>query len=100
MDRYRMWAALTALTQEVKLQGRSFKQLSDTLARETAKPRSRKEVLDGLLELRERLLRGVEAAGRRAKECSRSSGIASFAGAGNRSGMRSTWWMRWTRVTA
>ena len=27
VDRYRMWAALTALTQEVKLQGRAFKQL-------------------------------------------------------------------------
>ena len=60
VDRYRMWAALTALTQEVKLQGRTFKQLSDTLGRDN-EARSRKEVLDGLLELRERLLRGVEA---------------------------------------
>ena len=63
---FRMWAALTALTQEVKLQGRSFKQLSDTLARDQ-EVRSRKEVLDGLLELRERLLRGVEASGGREK---------------------------------
>ncbi len=31
-DLYSMWAALTGLTQEVKLQGRSFKQLSETLA--------------------------------------------------------------------
>jgi molecular chaperone GrpE len=61
VDRYRMWAALTALTQEVKLQGRTFKQLSETLGRDN-EARSRKEVLDGLLELRERLLRGVEAA--------------------------------------
>ena len=31
-DLYSMWAAVTALTQEVKLQGRTFKQLSETLA--------------------------------------------------------------------
>jgi hypothetical protein len=66
VDRYRMWAALTALTQEVKLQGRSFKQLSDTLGRDN-EARSRKEVLDGLLDLRERLLRGVEGAEARQK---------------------------------
>jgi molecular chaperone GrpE len=66
VDRYRMWAALTTLTQEVKLQGRTFKQLSETMGRDHA-ARSRKEVLDGLLELRERLLRGVEAAGEREK---------------------------------
>ena len=66
VDRYRMWAALTALTQEVKLQGRTFKQLAETLGRDN-EARSRKEVLDGLLELRERLLRGVEAAGSREK---------------------------------
>jgi hypothetical protein len=66
VDRYRMWAALTALTQEVKLQSRAFKQLSDTLGRDQ-ESRSRKEVLDGLLELRERLLRGAEAAAAREK---------------------------------
>ncbi len=66
VDRYRMWAALTALTQEVKLQGRTFKQLSDTLGRDN-EARSRKEVLDGLLDLRERLLRGAEASGERQK---------------------------------
>jgi molecular chaperone GrpE len=66
VDRYRMWSALTALTQEVKLQGRTFKQLSDTLGRDN-EARSRKEVLDGLLELRERLLRGVEGAEAREK---------------------------------
>lgn len=31
-DLYSMWAALTALTQEVKLQGRAFRQLDQTLA--------------------------------------------------------------------
>ena len=66
VDRYRMWAALTALTQEVKLQARTFKQLSETLGRDQ-EARSRKEVLDGLLELRERLLRGADAAGAREK---------------------------------
>jgi molecular chaperone GrpE (heat shock protein) len=64
VDEYAMWAALTALTQEVKLQGRAFKQMSETLARE-AERRSRKEVLDALLETRERLLRGLESAQRR-----------------------------------
>ena len=59
-DLHAMWAAMTALTQEVKLQGRAFKQMSETLVRETER-RSRKEVLDALLEMRERLLRGLEA---------------------------------------
>ena len=31
-DLYAMWASVTALTQETRLQGRSFKQLSETLA--------------------------------------------------------------------
>jgi molecular chaperone GrpE len=59
-DLHAMWAAMTALTQEIKLQGRAFKQMSETLVRETER-RSRKEVLDALLEMRERLLRGLEA---------------------------------------
>jgi len=58
IDLHGMWAAITALTQEVKLQGRAFKQMSDTLVRDTER-RSRKEVLDSLLEIRERLLRGL-----------------------------------------
>ena len=61
-DLYTMWSAMTALTQEVKLQGRAFKQLNETLARE-AERRSRKEVLDALLDLRERLVRGIESVG-------------------------------------
>jgi molecular chaperone GrpE len=59
-DQYQMWAALTALTQEVKLQSRAFKQLTETLGRE-AERRSRTEVLDALLDMRERLLRGLDA---------------------------------------
>lgn len=60
-DWYAIWAAVTALTQEIKLQGRAFKQLSDNVARE-AEQRARREVLDSLLDLRERLLRGLETA--------------------------------------
>ena len=59
-DWYTMWSAVTALTQEVKLQGRAFKQLSENLAAE-AERRGRKESLGALLEMRERLLRGLEA---------------------------------------
>jgi len=66
VDRYRMWSALTALSQEVKLQSRTFKQLGETLARDSD-ARARKEVLDGLLDLRERLLRAIDALDNRAK---------------------------------
>jgi len=59
-DWYAMWSAVTALTQEVKLQGRAFKQMSETLASD-AERRGRKEALGALLEMRERLLRGLEA---------------------------------------
>jgi GrpE len=59
-DWYTMWAAVTALTQEVRLQGRAFKQMGETLAAD-AERRSRKESLGGLLEMRERLQRGLEA---------------------------------------
>jgi molecular chaperone GrpE len=73
-DAYSLWAATTALTQEVKLQGRSFKELNDTLGaqerrmaererdlvRETER-RCRKEVLGVLIDLRDRLGRGLES---------------------------------------
>jgi molecular chaperone GrpE len=58
-DWYTMWAAMTALTQEVKLQGRAFKQLSETLAADGER-RGRGESLAALLEIRERLRRGLE----------------------------------------
>ena len=73
-DLYAVQAALTALTQEVKLQGRSFKQLSETVAPVAgmapalesalgqADLQARREVLDLLLDLRDRLLRGEETA--------------------------------------
>ncbi len=68
-----MQAAITALTQEVKLQGRSFKQLAETLSpvlqaqaaenRVEAEERAWRQVIDALLDLRERLVRGLETAG-------------------------------------
>jgi len=58
-DRYSMWAAMTDLSQEVKLQGRAFKQLSESLSTEGER-RGRKEALGALLEMRERLVRGLE----------------------------------------
>jgi hypothetical protein len=73
-DLYSMWAAVTALTQEVKLQGRTFKQLSETLApvadlvpqlpdaQRKAQEQARREMLDVLLDLRDRLGRGLGAA--------------------------------------
>jgi molecular chaperone GrpE len=71
-DLYSVQASLTALAQEVKLQGRSFKQLAETVAPiaqmapsldaalERARSQARGEVLDVLLDLRDRLLRGEE----------------------------------------
>lgn len=73
-DLYSMWSAMTALTQEVKLQGRSFKQLSETVApvadlapllpemQRQAEERARGEVLNVLLDLRDRLRRGLDSA--------------------------------------
>lgn len=80
---YAMWSAITALTQEVKLQGRAFKELNTTLGAQTARAfdelraefgererilqrqaehRSRKEILHALLDIRDRLERGLESA--------------------------------------
>jgi molecular chaperone GrpE len=73
-DLYSLWAAVTALTQEIRLQGRSFKQLNEALApladlapqlpamQREAQERARREMLDVLLDLRDRLGRGLEAA--------------------------------------
>ena len=89
-DLYSVQAALTALTQEVKLQGRTFKQLGEAvgpvaemapaLAVLTSETRSqaRREVLDGLMDLRDYLAHGEEAA-RRAAE-----GLAG----------KASWWRR------
>src|SRR6266487_3568134 len=80
-DSYTLCAAMTALTHEVKLQGRAFKELHNTLVAQTsrvaddardasrererevhreAERRSRREILGSLIDLRDRLGRGLE----------------------------------------
>jgi molecular chaperone GrpE len=72
---YSLWSAMTALAQEVKLQGRSFKELNQTLDSQAdrmsererdllvseTERRCRKEVLGVLIDLRDRLARGLES---------------------------------------
>jgi molecular chaperone GrpE (heat shock protein) len=82
-DSYALWAAMTALTQEVKLQGRTFKELNETLAsqasrmaeeqRREAERRCRREILGALIDLRDRLARGLESARAGSAEISRTS---------------------------
>jgi molecular chaperone GrpE len=83
-DTYSIWAALTALTQEVKLQGRTFRQLNDTLApvadlapqlaemQRKAKESALREVLNVLLDLRDRLGRGLDSVRGARKQIGRS----------------------------
>jgi hypothetical protein len=82
-DSYSLWAAVTALTQEVKLQGRAFLELNHTLEAQTsrmldevraayterernlqreAERRTRRESLGALIDLRDRLGRGHDSA--------------------------------------
>jgi molecular chaperone GrpE (heat shock protein) len=79
-DSYTLWTAMTALTQEIKLQGRAFQELNHTLTAQTekmtdelrsvyaerertlqrdAERRSRREALRPLIDLRDRLGRGL-----------------------------------------
>jgi len=88
-DSYSLWAAMIALTQEIKLQGRAFQELNRTLTAQTEKVadefravyaereralrreterRSRKDVLGALIDLRDRLARGRESARVREEE--------------------------------
>jgi molecular chaperone GrpE (heat shock protein) len=81
-DSYALWTAMTALTQEIKLQGRAFQELNHTLAGQTEKiaeelravyaerertlqretqRRCRKDILGALIDLRDRLGRGLES---------------------------------------
>ncbi len=80
---YAMWSAVIALTQEIKLQGRAFKELNNTLGTQNgraldelraefaerervlqrqAEHRCRKEILHALLDIRDRLERGLDSA--------------------------------------
>ena len=75
-DSYSLWSATTALTQEVKLQSRSFKDLAEAVSSQSAAPademrvelareadlKARRDILGGLIDLRDSLERGVEAA--------------------------------------
>jgi molecular chaperone GrpE len=77
-DSYALWAAMTTLAQEVKLQSRTFKELSEAVGvqpsrileeirgadreRERATEyRCRKEALGVLIDLRDRMARGLES---------------------------------------
>ena len=81
-DTYALWSAMTALAQEVKLQGRAFKELSATLPEQAAQTldelraahrererdlereterRCRKEALAILIDMRDRLARGLDS---------------------------------------
>lgn len=82
-DSYSLWSAVTALTQEVKLEGRAFKELKDALGAQTGRigdelravyrdrerdlqketeRRTRREILGALVDLRDRLMRGLDSA--------------------------------------
>lgn len=71
VDRHALWSAMTSLTQEVRLQGRAFKQLEEGLQRESrvaaaeAERKARLESIDLLLAMRDRLARGLACLERR-----------------------------------
>jgi molecular chaperone GrpE len=81
-DSYALWSALTALSQEVKLQSRTFKELSETVAAQPSRVgeemraawkdrerevqraaayRCQKDALTVLIDLRDRMARGLES---------------------------------------
>jgi molecular chaperone GrpE len=81
-DSYALWSAVTALTQEVKLQSRTFKALSDGLDSQASRTgdeiraayrererelqreverRCRREILGALVDVRDRLGRGLDS---------------------------------------
>lgn len=88
-DSYALWSAMTALTQEIKLQGRAFQDLSRALSDQAEKigaelravyaerertlqrdieRRCRREILSALVDLRDRLARGLDSVAARQKE--------------------------------
>jgi molecular chaperone GrpE (heat shock protein) len=98
-DSYSLWAAVTALTQEVKLEGRAFLELNHTLEAQTsrmleeiragyaerernlqreAERRCRKEVLSALIDLRDRLGRGRESARAHESEARKAAVVSWF----------------------
>lgn len=88
-DLYGLWSAMTALTQEVRLQGRQFKLLQETLlqtalrrreqdaaAEESASARPSRQQIDVLLDMHERLERNIATA--RAAAAEQSAARPSF----------------------
>lgn len=55
-----LWSAVTALTQEIKLEGRAFKQLDDTLAPLAAEIPAAREVQEKAIEQTQRLTESVQ----------------------------------------
>ncbi len=98
IDLYAVEAALTSLTHEIKLQGRSFKQLQETVApvaemveplaelmaeaRRQAEERVLKEVLEALLDIRDRLTRGALTARATGESIGRGTWIERIRGTG------------------
>jgi hypothetical protein len=99
-DSYALWAAMTALTQEIKLQGRAFQELNNTLAGQTEKiaeelravyaerertvrgeteRRCRRDILAALIDLRDRLGRGRESVRAREREIAAANNAGWFA---------------------
>jgi molecular chaperone GrpE len=102
-DSYALWAAMTTLAQEVKLQGRSFKELSDAVGEQPARMgeeiraawnerarererelqrateyRCQKDALGVLIDLRDRMARGLEAARAGGAEIARRGEVGWF----------------------
>jgi molecular chaperone GrpE len=94
-DSYTLWAAMTALTHEVKLQGRAFKELHNTIGTQSsriadeiraayrererdvqreAERRSRRELLATVINVRDRLGRGLESVRAVESEIARGAG--------------------------
>jgi molecular chaperone GrpE (heat shock protein) len=88
-DLYSLWETMTTLAQEIRLQGRLFKQLNETLIEKTEKEESasepgrvaetqsgdrpqaqelRKQQIDLLIDLRDRMQRGIETVQEAAEE--------------------------------
>jgi molecular chaperone GrpE len=106
-DSYTLWAAMTALTHEVKLQGRAFKELHNTIGTQASRMadeirtayrererdvqreverRSRREVLAALIDLRDRLGRGLESVRAVESDISRRAGQSWLARAFTKAG--------------
>ena len=82
-DSYALWSAMTALTQEIRLQGRAFKELNESVGTQAeriaaeiraayelrerdlqrqADYRARRHILGALIDSRDRMARGLETA--------------------------------------